>query len=294
MAQPKAYVLNEAAARWLKGQVDSRTGSEPLTEANQFTDGPLARVYFVNQSGETVPPYGVIRITGYTVSDGGRILVNATKPTSTLGRFVVNGPAAVEPNQVGLAINTNPLIVAYASGFTLTAGASYGIDGFKINTFPTGKPVVHVNVLADYNATNKYCVAEIQPMQSILIKAPAGGIPGRVGSLVGSATCEVLYLNTSNDQLGTSSVQTRVYNWSTSAACATGDRYGVAARIDNRFMIVAEDCNDGGSTIQGASSSGSVTQPSDPLQLGSPPVLGTAGSLTTVQWYGAGVGGGYG
>lgn len=292
MAQPKAYVLNEAAARWLKGQVDSRTGSEPLIEANQFADGPLSRVYFVNQSGETVPPHGVIRITGYTVSDGGRVLVNAAKPAAILGRFLVNGPVAVEPNKVGLALNTSPVVVAYESGFTLSASNSYGVDGWKINVFPTGKPLVNVNVLADYDATNKYCIAEIRPMQSILIKAPAGGIPGRVGSLVGGAVCDLLYLDTSNDQLGTSSVQSKIYNWSTSAACATGDRYGVAARIDNRWMIVAEDCNDEGSTIgpgTGGSSGGKVAEAID---TGTIFPASMAGAFQNVTFSGTGTGSG--
>ncbi len=266
MAGPKAYVLNEAAARWLKGQVELRTGSELTSEANQFADLPLGRIFFLNQSGEAVPPHGVMRVTGYTVGEGGRVIVNITKPTSTMGRFLVNGPVETANGKIGLAINTSPSIVAYESGFTLSAGDSYGIDGWKINTFPTGKPVVNVNVLANYDATKKYCIAEITPMQSILIKAPAGGIPGRVGALVGGAICDVLYLQTSNDQLGTSTVQAKIYNWSASAACATGDRYGVANRIDNRWMIVAEDCNDEGSTVQpgtGSSTGGKVTDAID-------------------------------
>jgi hypothetical protein len=292
MAQPKAYVLNEAAARWLKGQVESRTGSEILTEANQFADGPLARVYFVNKSSETIPPHGVIRINGYTVSDGGRILVNAIKPASSLGRFLVNGPVEVEAGKVGLALNTSPAIVAYESGFTLSAGNSYGIDGWKINVFPTAKPLVNVNVLADYDATKKYCVAEIRPMQSILIKAPAGGIPGRVGSLVGAAICDLVYLETSNQQLGTSTVQSKIYNWSTSAACSTGDRYGVASRIDNLFLIVAEDCNDEGSTVSPGTGSGSggTVRPAIDISTITPAV--STGQFYNVTFSGTGTGSG--
>ena len=284
--------MNEAAARWLKGQVELRTGSEGPTEQNQFFDGPLGRVYFVNKSGEAVPRHGIMRITGYTVGEGGRILVNITKPTNTMGRFLVNGPAEIAAGKVGLAVNTNPTRVAYETGFTLSAGDAYGIDGWKINRFPTGKPVVHVNVLADYDTTNKICIAEVTPMQSILIKAPAGGIPGRVGSLVGGAVCDILYLETVNDQLGTSTVQTKVYNWSTSAACATGDRYGVAARIDNRFMIVAEDCNDEGSTVQpgtGGSSGGKVA---DAIDTGTITPASMTGAFQNVTFSGTGTGSG--
>ena len=127
-----------------------------------------------------------------------------------------------------------------------------------------------------------------------LIKAPSGGIPGRVGTLLGSAECDVWNENATTDQIKDSTLNITVYNWTTSAVCANGDRYGLAGWCNGAWYIISEDCNDTGSTMQPANSSSTVTSPSDPLQLGSPPVLGTAGSLTTVQWYGAGVGGGYG
>ena len=69
--------------------------------------------------------------------------------------------------------------------------------------------------------------------------------------------------STSTDQLSASTLAVKVHNWATSAACATGDRYGLANYIDGEWLIAAEDCNDEGSTIgpgTGGSSGGTVTE----------------------------------
>ncbi len=93
-----------------------------------------------------------------------------------------------------------------------------------------------------------------QPMK--LIKAPSGGIPGRVGTLLGGVICDVWKESYTTQQIEDSGGQIKVMNWTTSVACANGDRYGIAAWINGGWYIIAEDCNDEGSTTQAGTGSG--------------------------------------
>ena len=89
-----------------------------------------------------------------------------------------------------------------------------------------------------------------------------------------------------------STLTVKVLNWATSAACATGDRYGLASVIDGKWFITSEDCNDGGSTVQpgtGSSSGGRVTEAIDTSTL-SPAV--TIGQFRNVTFSGTGTGNG--
>ena len=89
-----------------------------------------------------------------------------------------------------------------------------------------------------------------------LIKAPSGGIPGRVGTLLGGVICDVWKESYTTQQIEDSGGQIKVMNWTTSVACANGDRYGIAAWINGGWYIIAEDCNDEGSTTQAGTGSG--------------------------------------
>ncbi len=289
----KAFALNELTARWATEQALKRDGTHNPGALPPFRDDPESRMLFRNDSGETIPAHGIVRVTGY-VEANGRHMVTVAKPATTIGWFIVNSREPVAANEFGYGFSGPMVRVVYDSGDTPTNGQVYGVDGFKARSYTSGKPVVNVVMLGILDSTNKIAVARIEHASNLMIKAPSGGIPGRVGTLVQGATCEIFTLGNTTNQLAASGVSITVYNWSTSSVCATGDRYGIAGLVNGKWHIIAEDCKDTGSTIQGASSSGSVTQPSDPLQLGSPPVLQSDGSLTTVQWYGAGVGGGYG
>lgn len=273
MAGTRAYVLNERAANWLKTQLDRglvQTGGPDIPQ--QFNDGPLGRVYVRNTHAETVPPRGIMRVTGYTVAPDGKVLVNVTKPGTSLGKFLVNGPAEIPSNGLGIGLDTNPVLVAYESGFTFSASDNYGVDGWKLNRIPDGEPLLNITVLADAKPSDYQCLAILQPQQRILIKAPSGGIPGRVGMIRGGATCDVLSVNTATDELTTTNVQAKIYNWSTSVACADGDRYGVAIVIDGQWEVVAEDCNDEGSTLQSVSMASAVNDAADVIELTNQPV----------------------
>lgn len=129
------------------------------------------------------------------------------------------------------------------------------------------------------------------PRVGRLIKAPSGGIPGRVGTLLGSATCDVWERGVETSTIADSTEDITVYNWSTSSACATGDRYGFAvwSEFDRTWYIVAEDCNDDGSAIIAGSITTTPTEPVDAIntEVGSGSIVLVAGSVTfTSSGYG--------
>ena len=63
---------------------------------------------------------------------------------------------------------------------------------------------------------------------SILFKAPTGGIPPRVFTLLGSATCDVWDLGTTAKTISDSTTTVEVLNWAPDPVCVDGDRYRVA------------------------------------------------------------------
>lgn len=109
---------------------------------------------------------------------------------------------------------------------------------------PEGQKVlVHQDAWGDYWVTDGG--------GQVLIKAPSGGIPQRVGSLLGSATCDVYEVN-SVGQLADTGNNITVKNWGVNAACANGDRYGWAEFYDGVWWVVSEDCGDEGTQVSGA------------------------------------------
>ncbi len=82
----------------------------------------------------------------------------------------------------------------------------------------------------------------------VLVKAPSGGIPQRVGTLMGSASCDV-YAASASGVISDTTENITVWNWGTTAACANGDRYGWAEYRHPLWWVVSEDCGDEGSQI---------------------------------------------
>jgi hypothetical protein len=262
---------------------------------SQFYEESPDSITFYNDTGETVPAYGIVRIQG-TVTIGGREVLKVKKPGVVDGGpgswFMANGSVNVEAGKYG-ALQTGPLVkVVYDSGDSPGTRDWYGIDGFKARSHPSGKPYFQVLIEDVADSTNKVALARLIPFSTLMIQAPAGGIPGRVGSLMGTALCTIITRNTSNDQLAASTLAVKVYNWTTSIACATGDRYGLASVIDGKWHIVSEDCNDEGSTVSpgtGSGTGGRVTNPIEPQTI-TPATM--VGQSRNVNFSGTGTGSG--
>lgn len=256
----RGYVLNRQQAEWIRRQTKDRRGTKNPGRGQQDRENALDSIVYRNDSGEEIPAYGIVRITGY-VEENERDVLTVTKPATATGWFMVNGPNVIPDGKHGVAYYGPLVKVLYDSGDSPSVGDVYGVSGFKARSYPSGEPLLQVVIHGVIDATKKIAFARIEPFTSLLVRAPSGGIPGRVGSLLGGATCTVLDFSTSNSQVSVSSVTVKVLNWSTSAACSTGDRYGLANFIDGRWFIAAEDCNDEGSTVQpgtGSVSGGTV------------------------------------
>lgn len=265
---PRRYVLDAKSAAWVARQSKERQGTSNRRDRNFREESPET-LPFYNDSGETVPAYGIVRVQGYVLAHG-RNTLKVKKPGVADGgpgsTFLANGPRPVDAGGYGL-LQAGPLFqVLYDSGDSPGIRDWYGIDAFKARSYPSGKPYFQVLIEDVIDATNKIAWARLIPFTTLMVEAPSGGIPGRVGSLMGTATCTILVRSTSTDQLSASTLAVKVYNWSTSSACATGDRYGLASVIDGKWFITAEDCNDEGSTVgpgTGGSSGGKVTEAID-------------------------------
>ena len=250
----EAFGLTESAARWATEQAKLRTGGEPPGRGPTFREPTDERLLFRNDSGETIPAYGIVRVTGY-VEANGRNMVTVTKPATSVGSFIVNGREEVLANEYGYGFAGPVVRVTYHSSDSPNPGNILGVDGFQARSYSSGQPVLDIVILGVMDSTNRIAFARLVPVQQLMIKAPSGGIPGRVGTMMQGAICDVMVMS-SADQLATSSVQLKVYNWSTSLACANGDRYGIAGLINGKWHIIAEDCNDEGSTTQPGTGSG--------------------------------------
>lgn len=99
-------------------------------------------------------------------------------------------------------------------------------------------------VIGVADAYGRYIYGDVG-LGQVLIKAPSGGIPQRVGTLLGSATCDVYGANSSG-VISDTTENITVWNWGTTAACANGDRYGWAEYRHPIWYVVSEDCGDEG------------------------------------------------
>lgn len=96
-----------------------------------------------------------------------------------------------------------------------------------------------------------------------IFKAPSGGIPAAVNTLMGYvANCAVYERvpNTHNLRVATSAETITVENWSSNIVCKDGYRFGIAAWMLGCWMVIAESCQaTGGGTGGAGSGVGSIS-----------------------------------
>lgn len=92
---------------------------------NPFVQNPWKR--FSNGSGETIPPFSVMRITGAT-NNHGEITFTVAKPNATTyTAYLVSGPFAVPAGKEGICTTlTQAGYVAYDTGETPSVGEEWG------------------------------------------------------------------------------------------------------------------------------------------------------------------------
>jgi hypothetical protein len=126
-----------------------------------------------------------------------------------------------------------------------------------------------------------------------LIKAPSGGIPGRVGTLLGGVICDVWKEAATTQQIEDSGQDIKVMNWTTSAVCVNGDRYGIAAWINGGWYVIAEDCNDDGATLEPGAGSGTGGTVGEAIDTGTLTPASMVSGSHEIRYSGAGAGSGF-
>lgn len=89
---------------------------------NQFIP-PDAYIYVRNDSGEEVPAFACMQVTG-TVESGGQNYIKVNKPTDTNGddgRYLFNGVAPIEAGGYGVAYD-GPFVRMLTDGSSITVG----------------------------------------------------------------------------------------------------------------------------------------------------------------------------
>lgn len=127
---------------------------------------------FTNESSETVPPYGLLRITGAAKNaTGSRMILTASKPNTTFQRFyAVNGATPVVAGYKGACTLClgQPVMVAIDTG-TPAYGEGWGAkpSSWKLNkNYPGGG----FTVLGGNNTDKGAALFVQQPVNSLIGK----------------------------------------------------------------------------------------------------------------------------
>ena len=195
------------------------------------------------QCSEKVPAFSVVAISAGTGDY--RMGFTVTKPTGNDNAYAATGKSA---GTSGLLTMGEDLIVRYDG--TVAVGDRCRP---KPSDWVMEKSSVGGYVCIGLHEKDSLQVGVFRKDQERgglrLFIAPSGGIPGRAGDTMGSATCTLVETD-SNGQLTTTATTFTVYNWARFNACKNGDRYGVAGWINAAWLVVSEDCADEGSTQQ--------------------------------------------
>lgn len=194
-------------------------------------------VYFRNDSGETIPAFSIVQLTG-TVDDEGKVYYIAKRPIATANAlndlFVVSGSNDIEANGFGVA-QEGPI-------YRIKTTSTYGV-GTRLGpdhtawTATTG--IMFSNIGDDEIETG---VVRASRNESMLMGVATSGITGRSGTNLGSGSVAVRYITISgaNRSIQNASYNLTAYNLA-SDAVASG-AYVMIARIGPFPVVVWEEC----------------------------------------------------
>lgn len=160
-------------------------------------------VPFVNQSGETIPPFACMAISGSSLEQN-EVVLAVRKPEDAdlylpgAGIFVFNDETEVEDSQGGFAI-LDPVCHAVGAGIAIRSECGPVSGSWELSSDGSG-----FWKLADDgdSAANGIVVRQDHGENAVLIYTPGGGVPGRSQKCppfgFGSALCEVINPLTEN------------------------------------------------------------------------------------------------
>lgn len=204
------------------------------------TDPQFDTVSFRNDSGEEIPPFAAMRITGVAMVDD-QIVVTVNKPNSSTFETLINGPQAVATTEIGSGYKYGILQAKVEAGRTLGETLKAKASSWELED--GAGPFIFLGYDTEYDCGLVRYAASAGGggEHGVIIKTPAGGIAARSGTTVSYASCDVFSI------VGTTLTDTGnnidVYNISISAVGAS--KYGLAKKeyASGKWVIDFEDCS---------------------------------------------------
>ena len=227
-------LLRRMLKDYLAGKLGGASGDRPqpyLTEPS--------KLYVHNGSGETIPAWACMQVTG-TEELGGQNYLVVDKPTDvigTTGEFVFNGPESIADGEDGLAQN-GPVLRGYKNTGTITAGERWSPTSGQWYLSQDDSGVFTACGADDIDGDVLKVVRS--PLVGFHAVAPSGGIPAKSGSTMGSATC-TLQDCSSSGVLSNAGAAT-IYNPSTTAIAGSAAIIYMVNSAGLRVAIV-ESCS---------------------------------------------------
>jgi hypothetical protein len=194
----------------------------------------LQWIEFYNDSGEEIPAFGVMRISGMRKKDG-RPVIECKKPHTfgSQGQHRINGPVPVESSQYGVCLVGNHVAALYdtADG-TPAFGESWGP---RDATWTLKKNTGGYRVLGNADTTNGVVVVVSVPMMGFFGKTDAAHAKGANG------TVSIFW----GSDAGTDTTEnmTSVYNLFASVSSAKNVRCEWQGDMDGKqFALTAGEC----------------------------------------------------
>jgi len=228
----KIPFFSESTAKQLVGLLGKRPNQSPLP--SNYINAADEQIVFRNDSAETVPAYGVMRVTGSELLYG-RYINIINKPNGTYNTFLFNGPTEVPAGEMGTAQSGRYIRAYYTSG-TPAARQTWGPESGWVITSAGIPAIMLYGSAVD---TNIAMGQTTRISDSDLFKAPSGGLTARSGTTLGTGTCDLL-----DETLTDTTYNITVKNWAKTTVCDSGDRYGWAKEYHGVWFCIAEDCSD--------------------------------------------------
>lgn len=206
----------ESAKRYMRAVKQLQRDVSALLNSTQISGQkfrvPPTEIVFCNKGAATVPPFGIVQITG---NEMGRL--KAERPADSYGRagwYVVNGPNSVAVNSYGVGFRGICPIACdattYVAGDRLRAVAS----SYDASKHPCG----NWQVIGGYplrSQTDIFLCVDIGYPQTIDFVAPGGGIAAASGTTtitMGSASCDIWDDNGTAGQITDTTFNENIYN----------------------------------------------------------------------------------
>lgn len=236
----KIYGLNERDKRLLQQMLRefNRLPRDFLSpRGNPRVRSTSDRFYFRNDSGETIPAGAIMRCTDIEVDDDGVTVYVMDKPVTSEWKlpWYVNLGVDIEDGDFGwCATFRGEAGLAYYISGSLTVGESWGPKGgqWELEQHYPGFRIV------GNEADGLVYVVQREP-RILLAKSDSGGISGRSGTTLGSAS-DVILRHRNGATIGETTFAITAYNQA--VAAVDGDTELKLAYIDGDWFAVWEEC----------------------------------------------------